>query len=291
MRPNTTSLVQVHVAVLLFGMAGLFAEWVAQSAWIIVLGRVFFGTLALGAILLYRRESIRLHTRTDALRLLLTGVILAVHWTTFFQSIQVANVAVGLIAYSTFPMFVTFLEPLMLKTRLRLIDIAIALVTVIGAVLVVPSFTLENQITQGFLWGVVSALTFALLSIFNKWNVERYSSLVVAFYQDAAAAVMLLPAFFLNTTPITTTDWGLLVLLGVIFTALAHTLYIQGLSGIRAWVAGIIASLESVYGIVFALVIFAQVPSLRTLLGGAIILGAALYSSLQDDLPSAASTN
>ena len=275
------NLLQVHLAVFLFGFAGLFGEWLDLPSTVIVLGRVFFGSIALFAILTARQQRLLLNRSRDYAYLCVSGVILAVHWSTFFQSIQVSNVAVGLIAYATFPVFVTFMEPMMAKQPLRRIDVVIAVIAFAGAVLVVPSFELENQVTQGFLWGLASSFTFALLSLFNKHNVASYSSLVIALYQDVVATIVLIPFLFIGSYAISGGDWLLLVLLGVIFTAGAGSLYIQGLSGVRAQVAGVIASLEPVYGIALALVLLGQVPSLRTLLGGAVILGAAIYSSVQ----------
>lgn len=282
MTPRTISLIQVHIAVLLFGLAGLFGKWVALPASVIVFGRVFFGAAALLLILRWRGIPLRLNNRQDAITLSVSGVILAVHWVTFFQAIQVAGVAVGLIAYATFPVFATFLEPIFDRVRVQRKDIVLAAVTFGGAVLVVPSFELGNEVTQGFLWGVVSAGTFALLSIFNRRNVADYSGLLVAFYQDVVATIVLLPALFLATYTLTAEKVALLVLLGVVFTAIAHSLYIQGLRHVRAQVASIIASLESVYGIIFALVLLGERPLPRVLLGGAIILGAAAYSSIAE---------
>lgn len=76
-------------------------------------------------------------------------------------------------------------------------------------------------------------------------------------------------------------DWGLLVLLGVVFTGVAHSLFIGGMKHVRAQTAGIIASLETVYGIISAALLLGEIPSLRELAGGAIILGTAAYSTLR----------
>ncbi|MEM6529452.1 MAG: DMT family transporter, partial [Chloroflexota bacterium] len=213
--------------------------------------------------------------------MMVTGVVLAVHWVTFFQSIQVGGVALGLISYATFPMFVIFLDPLFTRNRIQRRDVVVAVVTIVGAVLVVPAFDLANDVTRGFAWGLVSSSTFALLSILNKISVADYSGLVVALYQDAVAMVVLIPALFLAEYTLTVQNVALLVLLGVVFTAIAHSLFIQGLREVRAQTASIIASLESVYGIVFAFVFLGERPVLRTLLGGAIILAAAAYSSIR----------
>ena len=78
----------------------------------------------------------------------------------------------------------------------------------------------------------------------------------------------------------TVVDWGLIILLGVVFTGLAHSLFIGGMKDVRAQTAGIIAGLESFYGIIFAVIILNEIPSLRELTGGLIILSTALVSTL-----------
>jgi len=274
-------IIEIHIAVLFFGLAGLFGKLVNQPPTVIVFGRVIYAIAFLLPALWYRRQGLKLDRAGDYLALLFQGLILAVHWVTFFKSIQVATVAVGLITFSTFPIFVTFLEPVFFKEKLRTVDVVLALVTFGGVILVVPAFSLDNTTTQGALWGVTSGLTFALLSILNRRYARTYSSLVVAFYQDTAAALCLLPFLFLPAPAITLTDMLLLMLLGIVFTGVAHTLFIRGLASIKAQTASIIASLEPVYGILAAALILSEIPALRELAGGAIILGAAGYATIR----------
>lgn len=279
MNAKNRSLLEIHIAVLLFGLAGLFAKWVAQPAIIIVLGRVFFASIFLAVVLLWRKENIRLKQRRDYLYFALMGVVLAIHWVTFFQAIQVSTVAIGLLTFSTFPVFVTFMEPYFFKEKIRRVDVIVALVTFAGVALVIPSFELANNMTQGAIWGVISGFTFAILSILNRNYVANYSSRVIAFYQDATAVLILLPFLFLIQPSFTAQDMMLLVLLGVVFTGIAHTLFIGGLSHVKAQTASIIASLEPVYGIITAVIFLGEIPTLRVIIGGIIILGATFYAT------------
>ena len=279
MNAKNRSLLEIHIAVLLFGLAGLFAKWVAQPAIIIVLGRVFFASIFLAMVLLWRKESIRLNRHRDYLYLALMGVVLAIHWVTFFQAIQMSTVAIGLLTFSTFPVFVTFMEPYFFKEKIRRADVIVALVTFVGVALVIPSFELGNDMTQGAIWGVVSGFTFAILSILNRKYVADYSSRVIAFYQDATAVFVLLPFLFIIQPSFTPQDILLLGLLGVVFTGIAHTLFIGGLAHVKAQTASIIASLEPVYGILTAALFLGEIPTLSVILGGIIILGATFYAT------------
>jgi drug/metabolite transporter (DMT)-like permease len=209
------------------------------------------------------------------------GIILALHWWTFFQAIRVSTVAVGLLTYSTFPVFVTFLEPYFFKEKIKLSNIFLALITSCGVILVIPRFEIADNITRGALWGIASGFTFAVLSILNRKYVKKYSSLVIAFYQDSAAAIVLLPFLFLMEFTVTLKDILLLALLGTGFTAIAHTLFIKGLTNIKAQTASIIACLEPVYGIVIAIFLLGEIPGLRIISGGMLILSGTFYATIK----------
>ena len=90
-------MLEIHIAVLLFGLAGLFGKLLLLPPTIIVFGRVFFATIFLSLVLLYLKQGIRLRQKQDYFFMALTGFILAVHWVTFFQAIQVSTVAIGLL--------------------------------------------------------------------------------------------------------------------------------------------------------------------------------------------------
>lgn len=274
-------LLEIHIAVLFFGLAGLFGKLISLPSTIIVLGRVFFATIFLSLVLLYLKQGIKLKQKQDYFFMSLMGVILAVHWVTFFQAIQVSTVAIGLLTFSTFPVFATFLEPFFFRERVELKDIFVAFVAVIGVALVIPGFEIRNSMTQGALWGIASGFTFALLSVMNRKYVKQYSSIIVAFYQDSIATVVLFPFLFLAAPVFRLNDILLLSILGVIFTGLAHTLFIKGLASVKAQKASIIASLEPVYGIVSAILLLGAIPTLRVVFGGIIILGAAFYATIK----------
>jgi drug/metabolite transporter (DMT)-like permease len=169
-----------------------------------------------------------------------------------------------------------FFEPLFFKERLIKINIFYALLCIIGIFLIIPRFELENTVYRGVLWGIFSGMTFAVLTILNRKFSQRLSSLLIAFYQDFFAALLLLPFFFIIKPRLDSKDILLLILLGVFCTAAAHSLFIKGMRYIKAQTASIINSLEPVYGIILAFFLLDEVPSLRIILGGAVILAAAL---------------
>lgn len=281
MEIKNRGLAEIHLAVLFFGFAGLFGKFITLPSLVIVFGRVVFASAFLLIVLLIQKQKISLNNNKDYVYFAILGVILAFHWVAFFLAIQLSTVAIGLLTFSTFPVFVTFIEPIFFKDKIKIKNIIIALITFFGVALVVPKFTLSNTMTQGAIWGVVAGFTFAILSVLNKKYVSEYKSLVISFYQCTVAIFVLLP-FVLFIKPVfVMKDILLLGILGIVFTGISHTLFINGLRTVKAQTASIIASLEPVYGIIATVILLKEFPSLKEVMGGVIILAMAAYSTFK----------
>ena len=271
------AIISINIAVLLFGLAGLFARWIHLPAICITFGRVLFSSIALGLYSLIRRQSLRT-AKKDAALLLFAGAILALHWWAFLESIQLSTVAIGTITFSAFPLFVTFLEPLIFHQKLEKRNVAATVIILSGVMITVPEFSLENQMFLGILVGMVSALSYAVLTIINKSLANKISSTVTAFYEQATAAVVLLPFMFRVSAQPSASDIAMLLFLGVITTALAHTLFISSLETLPAQLAGVCSSMETVYSILFALLLLGEIPTIREIAGAVIIVAVVIIA-------------
>lgn len=278
MQPSKKNLIEIHLAVLLFSFAALFAKLLNIPVIVLVFGRTLIATITIYFFILTTKKSIKLNSRNDYLFLFSLGIIYAVHWFTFFKSIQVSTVAIGVLTFSTFPLFVTFLEPYFFKEKLKVTDIISAVICLLGISLVVPSFNLSNNIMQGVIWGVLSGFTCALLAVGSRRNMQIYSSIVISFYQQISAAIITFPFIMNLKLHLSVRDILLLILLGTICTALTQTLYISSLKTVKAQLASIITCLEPVYAIIFAAVILNEIPTLRTLIGGIIVICSILFA-------------
>ena len=93
----------------------------------------------------------------------------------------------------------------------------------------------------------------------------------------------MLPVMFFIRPSVTTMDVAGLLLYGIVCTAIAHSMFIEGLKHIRVQTAGIISGLESVYGIVAAIFLLQEIPTGKELIGGAIILGVVFYNTVKSE--------
>lgn len=275
------SLLQIHFAVLLFGLTGVFGKLITLPSIILVLGRVVFSSLSILAFMKIKKQDTRLKDKKHYLSFIFLGILLAVHWTTFYESIKLSTVAIGLLTFSTFPVFVTFIEPYFFKEKLQISDIITAVVTFIGIFFVVPEFEFGNEMTIGALMGILSGFTYAFLSVLNRKFTKDYSGAMIAFYEQGVASFLLLPFYFVSQPVISVSNLFLTILLGTIFTALPHTLFIGGMKYVKTQTAGIITCLEPLYGIILAAILIHEIPDFKVIAGGIIILGTVLYSTLK----------
>ena len=279
-----TSLLQIHFSVFLFGFAGLFGKWIALDAISIVWGRVFFASAAFALLFLIKKIAVfNLPFRT-ILFLIFLGVLLGFHWWTFFLAIQLSNVALGLLSFASFPVFTAVLEPLFFKTSINIKTILLVIISSIGLYIILPDWDWHSDYVKGVFWGVVSGLSFAVLTLFNqkvqKNNLlpQENRSVLLSFYQDFFAMIALTPLIGSGFIYWDYMSWFQIGLLGIIFTALAHFLYIKGLKKEKATTASLASNLEPVYGIVLAYFLLGETIELNTIIGGVLILIAAFLS-------------
>ena len=212
----------------------------------IVFGRTAVAAAVLG-MLLWRTPA---RWRRFDWRMAVNGAVLAVHWFAFFKAIQIANVATGLLGFASFPLFVLLLELALLRAHARGVDWATAGLVVGGLLVLVPEPSLDNRIVQGLAWGVLSGFSFALLAVSNRALAARRAPTAIAFWQNVCAAACLAPALAISPVRPDARELALLLVLGVVCTALAHTLFIRSMRVLSAHTASVVAALEPVYGIV-----------------------------------------
>jgi drug/metabolite transporter (DMT)-like permease len=208
-------------------------------------------------------------------------LFLALQWVTFCAAVKVANVATGLLGFASFPMFVMVFESAKGRRRPIAREFAAVSLVVVGLALLVPQFSWSSATVQGLAWGVASGLTFALLTLANRARVSRVGATPLALWQNAFAALWLVPVVVVMIPPIvpTSRDLMLVLILGVVCTALAHTMFIASMLRVSAQTASIVSVLEPVYGIVLAALLLGEIPNLRTLIGGGLIVSAAALAT------------
>jgi len=273
MRKYNQGLIAIHLATILFGFPGLFGKLLPYPPVMIVFGRTLFAALALLLYFLFRKQKQNIDIKKLFFLFPILGLILAVHWILFFHAIKISTVAIGLLTFSTFPVFVTLLEPLLFRERLRLFDIGTSLLVLAGLAIVLPKWDFHHQLTQGAFFGTLSGLTFAVLLLLNRKYVQVHAPLVIALFQNGFAALFVFPWAVQQLSGLTVNGILLLIILGIFCTALPQVLAIMSLKNLKAQLASLVICLEPIYGVVYAIVFLAEYPEYKTLLGGSIVIG------------------
>jgi len=276
------SLVELNFAVVLFAITGLFAKIVPLPVPSVIFGRSAVAALALLAYSLVMRTPIRPVRRGDLAVLLGLGVLLAVHWVTYFQAIRVSTVAVGIISLHVYPIITVLAEPIAEGKRIRLPDVLLALVVLAGILILVGEFSITNTTSQGVLWGTVSAVAFTGRNLVIRRFIQRYSGATLMLYQTAASAIVLLPFIvFTGGMGDAIDEWPTFLLLGTVFTAFTQSLYAGSLKRLSAKTVSIVATLLPLHAAILAAIFLGEIPTLRTVIGGVVVLGAVLVETIR----------
>ena len=278
------ALIAVNVATLLLGTTGLFGRWISISSIGITFGRVVLSSIALFAFCKYKGQDISIKSKKDGGLFLVSGVLLAIHWITFFQSVKLSSVAICTITFATFPLFLTFLEPLVFKTKLTLRNVLFAALVVVGISITAWGTDVGSGNFMGFVMGFASAISYAFLQLCNKrFTISGYNGTVISMYEQAMVAIVLLPVIIVSGFHPTATDILLLIALGLFCTAIAHTTLISSMKAIPAQLVGICNSMETVYSIALAFVLLGEAPTINEVIGAIIVTIVVVSAQLQKE--------
>lgn len=210
------------------------------------------------------------------------GVLMGIHWAAFFYAMQISTVAMGILALYSSPVFTVIMEPLLNKTRPKGLDMLLALAVLMGLALMVQHWDWHDQSLQGLLYGLVSAISYTLRNVLQRRWLQQESGLQAMALQVMVAGLLCVP--FLNipkTLALTPLEWGYLLALALMSTALAHTLIVFSLKVLQAKTVSLISCFQPVLAIGFGWWLLNEQPTAATVWGGGIILSCALYETLR----------
>lgn len=274
---NRTSInkysISLHLSVILFGLAGIFGKLINQPTLFIVTGRVFFAFISLLIFRQFSRIKYQKINKAQIYLLILSGLILVTHWFSFFYAIQKSSVSAGLFMFASFPIFSLVLEKLYYKNRVYLLEITSIIICIIGLFIISYDFNAREISFFVIITGIYSGFSFALLGIINKHLVQKQNVVTINLIQYLTAFILLGPYLIHNLNLFyNLSDILLLLLLGIVFTALSHSLFIYSLKHIDIFKASLISCLEPVYGSLIAVIILSEKLTIYLIVGGLLII-------------------
>ena len=200
--------------------------------------------------------------RRDFFRISRVGLILALHWVTFYGSVKYANASVAVVCISGAGFFSALLEPIILNKKIVVVELILGLLAIVGIYII---FDFHPQYQVGIIFGVISAFGSALFPIYNKRLLNDFSAETLILFEFAGGLLLLscfLPFYFMKFSPVyfwpSGTDWIWLLVLSVFCTVIAFDLQLQSLKKISAFTQNLTYNLEPVYGVLLAFFIFKE---------------------------------
>ncbi|MCB0540004.1 MAG: DMT family transporter [Bacteroidetes bacterium] len=269
MHPQRKAILLMHLATFLFGFTAILGKAISLSSINLVWHRMWLASaiflLFPGFIKAFKQTSVQTKKR-----FLLIGCLVALHWLTFYGCIKLSNSAsLALACFGTIAFFAALLEPLIIKTPFKKVELFLGIIIIIGLAFIAKSnpdehFSWQSSYIQAMAMGVVSAFFAALFSVFNKKYVADNNPMVITFLQmlgGFAFLTLLLPfyiAYFGVDFQILpqTNDIIYLILLAVLCTNIAFSLEMEALKNMSAFMSNLIINLEPIYGMILAIFFF-----------------------------------
>jgi drug/metabolite transporter (DMT)-like permease len=256
---NLKHYLHLHFLVFIAGFTAILGEAISLGSIALVWHRMLIAFVLTFLFLIFRKYDFKINLR-DFFNFSLAGIIIALHWITFFEAIEQSNISITLAMFSTGAFFASLLEPIFFKRKIKPVEIILGCVVICGVFIILKANI--NSFVGVFL-GIVSALLASLFSVFNGKLVQNNNPFLISFYEFLSGVVFILLylIFSDNVSDLTISslfsyDYLYVFILGSICTAYAFIASIYILKFLSPYTLVLTYNLEPVYGILLAIFIF-----------------------------------
>ncbi len=277
---NIGHLFEINLAMLFVSTSGALGRYVELPVPVTIGVRAILAFFLLVLYCKWKKISFKVK-KEDRFSVFLGGVLMGLHWITYFYSLQWSNVAIGMLSLFTYPVITSFLEPLLLGTKFQKVHLLLGALLLCGIYFLVPDFDFENSYSMAVAIGIFSALCYALRNLLMKSKVSKYNGSMLMCYQTGITGLILIPALLFTDFEMVLSQWKGLVALALLTTAIGHTLFLNSFRHFSITTASILSGVTPVYGIIIGALFLSEIPSWTTIFGGALILASVLIESLR----------
>lgn len=266
----------LHFIVFIWGFTAVLGALISLEAIPLVWYRMLLATCFVFLFLVYKKENLKFSPRTLG-KFAFAGILIALHWLTFFGAIKASNVSVTLAVLSTGAFFTSLLEPLLYGRKIIFYEVMFGLMVVVGLYII---FDVEASYTMGILLALISAFLSALFSVINGKYVLEHKASTISFYEllfgviGTSAYLALAGKFTIEFFTVSAHDWIYLIILASACTAYAFIASIHVMKWISPYTVMLTINMEPVYGIILALIVLGDAENMspQFYYGAAIIL-------------------
>lgn len=257
----------LHLLVFIAGFTAILGELISIEA----ISLVWYRMLIAGILMYLYVRIARISTKVSLkviFKFLIAGVIIALHWITFFASIKAANISIALAMFSTGAFFAALIEPFFFNRKIIWYEILFGIIVVLGVYLIIDS---EIKYLKGILLGISSAFFSSLFAVINGRFVENYKASVISFYEFIGGVLFISSYLIFAETGFSheffilkSTDWLYLLILASICTAYAFIGSVHVMKLISPYTVVLTYNLEPIYGIILAILFFGESEIMST---------------------------
>ncbi|MGY3794099.1 DMT family transporter [uncultured Aquimarina sp.] len=284
-----------HFIVFVWGFTAILGELITIEALPLVWYRMLMASGFIYLFILFRKVSLKISKKLFMV-LGIAGVIIALHWITFFAAIKASNVSITLAVLSTGAFFTSILEPIFYKRKLIWYEVVFGLMVICGLYII---FNVEGDYVLGIMYAICSAFLSSVFSLINGKIAQQYSPSMISFYELLSGVgfitIYLFAISFLGTEgegfsrsffQLSTSDWIYLIILASVCTAYAFIGSVQVMKYLSPYTVMLTINLEPVYGIVLAYLIFGDAEKMNPgfYYGALIILGTVVLNGIFKNL-------
>ncbi|ANI88020.1 hypothetical protein A9P82_00995 [Arachidicoccus ginsenosidimutans] len=262
------ALIRLNIAVFLWGFTGVLGRAINLNEGWIVWWRLLLTVISMWLFFFFLKKIEKIKLKSF-LAVGGIGVLLALHWLCFYGSIKYSNVSIALTCLSSSAFISAILEPLFFRKKISSRELLYGALTIIGIGLV---YIGNVHFTVGIYIGLMAMLLNVLVSVFSKKIVDDYKPETFVLYELTGGLIglSLLMPFYNHLFPVANIfpqkfDWLWLMILAWLCTIFTFVLYTQSLKFVSAFTANITLTLEPVYGIILAFILYKENKDLSSI--------------------------
>lgn len=254
----------LHLIVIAYGFTGILGKLIALDFYRLVFFRMLIAGLSLLIFLFFKKRQFRIQNRAALFKTIGVGLVVVLHWLTFFKAIQVSTASLGVLCLATTALHVSWLEPLLMKRRFSLQEFGLGVLVILGVVVV--SGNMGENAGEGMFWGLISAFLSGLFAVLNARlnKKDKIPAASLTIYEMLTGALFLFILMYSQGRvdaqffTMSLTDFSWLLFLGTVCTSVAFLLMIDVINRIGAYTATLTVNLEPVYSIILAIFMLSE---------------------------------
>jgi drug/metabolite transporter (DMT)-like permease len=255
---NTKSYLHLHLIVFIWGFTAILGALITLDALPLVWFRMLFAVGFIAVYIYYKKLPLRI-SKKAFLQFIFAGLLIALHWFTFFKAIKVSNISVTLACLSTGAFFASLLEPILYGKKIVWYEVSLGIIVIFGLYII---FNVEVNYWEGIVIALISAFLSALFAVINSKFVKTHDATVISFYELAGGvfffSIFLLfgNSFSADFFQLSTKDFLYLLILSSVCTAYAFIASTAVMKFLSPYTVMLTINLEPIYGIILAVLVF-----------------------------------